>query len=943
MKRILLQPRFILSIVLALAACSLASVVCAQQIELTTPLPHDPNVIYGKLANGLTYFIRKNAKPENRVELRLAVKAGSILENDDQQGLAHFTEHMAFNGTKKYPKNDLINFLESSGVRFGAHLNAYTSFDETVYMLQLPTNKGDVLHKGLEVLSEWSHNVTFDTTEINKERGVVGEEWRLGLGADQRIEDKQFPVILKGSRYAERITIGKKPILDTCHHATLINFYKEWYRPDLMAVIIVGDVDPNEMLAEVKALFSQIPNPANERPRTEYGIPEHTEPYVSIETDKELSSASFEMEFTTPRTEQKTVRDVRQQLIWSLCDRMFNQRISDLLSSSSPPYINAGENEGGGLDHTHTVNFYTSLKSDSIVQGIHAALREAMRVEEQGFTAGELERVKLETMTGVENQLKDRQTTNDAVYAGQYVRSFLQHAPFAGIEFNYQVVKKYLPGITLEEINKHAKERMEKGSMTLTVAAPQSDTIKIPHNDQLLSLLAKIKREKLPAYVDKTSDEPLVAHLPKPGKITGEKRIRELGVTEWTLSNGAKVVLKPTAFKADEILFGAHANGGTSLAPDEKILSAQIAAGFVDASGVGNLDNVALRKKLSGKTVSVSPYLAPLEQGFRGTSRAADLETLAQLTYLFFTSPRIDSNAVQAIMVQQKNFLQNRDRNPAAAFQDTLNATLTQYSARHRRMTLERLSEIDPMYSLQFYKERFADPSGFTFYFVGSFDTNKLRPLIEQYFASIPSRSKPTSWKDDGVVPPTGVIAKKVYKGVEPKSSVSITISGPFEWSLKNRFELTELAEVLSIKLREDLREDKSGVYGIGVNAAPTRYPTARYTIGIRFGCDPARVDELVAEVMKQLDTATMRPFDTVYVHKSQELQRSEEETSLKENNFWMGLMTSYPSMGEDPREFLKRHAWIDQLTADEIQAAAKKYLSRENMITVELFPEQKK
>ena len=930
--------RRVLWIALGIVSSLVTSVAVAQ--ELSTVLPRDPHVVYGTLPNGLTYYVRQNHKPEHRVEIRLAVKAGSILEDDDQQGLAHMTEHMAFNGTKKWPKNDLINFLESSGVRFGAHLNAYTSFDETVYMLQLPTDKPDVLSKGLDVLSEWAHGLAFDPTEIDKERGVVVEEWRLGRGANERIENKQLPVILNHSHYADRITIGLKPVLDTFKYSTLTRFYHDWYRPDLMAVVVVGDIDPDQMVDEIKKLFAPIENPANKRPRTEYTVPPHSETLVSVETDKELTVPSFDYYVLTPQKEEKTVADYRSNIISSLCDLMFQQRMQELTQKGNPPFAYGYSREGHFVDHTHSLTLSAVLKPDAMLDGIGALMREGYRAKNEGFTSGELERAKSEMMTSIENSYNEREKTNSAGFIRELTSNFLIAEPFPGIEYERDIYKKFLSGISLSEVNERAKSRMENGSVAMSLEAPQSDTIKVPTKDDLLALLEKVKSEHLAAYVDKSSDEPLIAVPPTPGKVVSERKIATLGVTEWTLSNGAKVILKPTDFKADEIRFQALAPGGTSLASDKDLISAQVSPQLVTQSGLGTFDMIALQKKMAGKTVSLRPFVNSLQEGLTGSSSKRDMTTLFQQAYLYFVSPGFDTAACHTYLTKMTSLMQNMKRNPQTALEDTMLVTMAQYSPRSKPVGAERLKEIDPFSGIQFYRNRFADAGHFTFFIVGSFELDKIRPLVEQYLASLPVAATHETFRDEGINPPTGVIEKHVYKGVEPKSSVRINITGPFAWSLQNRFDIAELAEVLSIKLREDLREGKSGVYGIGVRAIPERYP--QYTFSVNFGCDPARVDELVGEVMKQIDTAMMRPFDSIYIHKVQEIQRGELETNFKENEFWLSGLATYYSINEDPIHILDRRNMIDKLTADNVLQSAKQYLDRKNMVTVELFPEQK-
>lgn len=910
--------------------------------KLDRPLTADPKIIIGKLDNGLTYYIRENKKPEKRAELRLAVRAGSILEDDDQQGLAHFVEHMAFNGTKDFPKQALIDFLEKSGVRFGPELNAYTSFDETVYMLQVPTDSPDVMKKGFQILKEWAQDVTFDTSEINKERGVIVEEWRLGRGADWRIAMKHLPYELYKSRYADRLPIGKKEIIESCPPGAITKFYRDWYRPDLMAVLAVGDFDKSEIEKIIKENFAGLKNPSNERKRTEYPIPDNPQTLVSVATDPELTRTSVEMIFKRDEHVSRTVGDYRDDVMGYLYDGMLNDRLRELLQKPNPPFIYAYSGDGRFIGDKQAYSLGAAVKETSILQGLEAVLKEAFRAKEHGFTATELARQKLSILRWMEENYKERDKTESRPLIDEYLRNFLIHEPVPGIEEEYNMYKAFLPGISLDEVDKLSAERMTAGNRVITISAPQKVTVKVSTNEEVLAVVGKVSEERLKPYVDRFSSEPLVSGLPSPGAITEEKKIPSLGVTEWKLSNGARVVLKPTDFKNDEILFSAYSNGGTSLAADSDYLSALYATSIVDQSGVADFDLITLEKKLAGKVADVNPSIGRLGEGFNGNASPQDLETLFQLAYLYATEPRRDTVAFASLMDRQRASLENRNASPERAYYDTIQVTLANYHFRARPITLNLLPEIKLDRALAIYKDRFADFSDFTFFFIGSFTIDSIKPLVAQYLAILPSLHRNETWKDPGIEPPKGVISKEVDRGIEPKSKVNITFTGPFVWSQENRYVFNSMLEALNIKLREVLREDKGGTYGVSVSGAPSLFPRQEYSATISWTCSPKRVDELLKTALLHIDSLKMKPLDTLYVEKVSEMQRRSYEVNVKRNGFWLANLQAYYTNNENPELILNYPKLVDHLNVAVIQEAVEKYFNTNNYVTVILYPEKK-
>lgn len=918
-------------------------IIQAQEIFRTDQvLTPDPKILIGKLDNGLKYYIRENKKPEKRAELRIIVKAGSILEDNDQQGLAHFVEHMAFNGTKSFPKQDLVDFLEKSGIRFGPELNAYTSFDETVYMLQVPTDSPEVMKTGFQILKEWAQDISFDDKEIDKERGVIIEEWRLQRGADYRVSMKHIPFKLYKSHYADRLPIGKKEIIESCPYNAIKKFYRDWYRPDLMAVLAVGDFDKKEIEMLIKEHFSGLKNPQNERKRNKFPVPDHKETLFSIVTDPELTRTSVEVIFKRDTHEPHTAGEYRDLIIGILYDAMLNARLQELLQQSNPPFIYGYSGDGRFIGEKHAYYLGAGAMENSILGGLEAVIKEGFRVKQHGFTATELERQKNRILRGMEKAYLERDKTESGRIINEYVRNFLIDETIPGIEVELKLFKQFLPDITLEEVNRLADKRMTQDNRVVTISAPEKAGVKIPTKEEVLALFNKTAKGKDNPYIDKVNSKPLLPRLPSQGKIVEEKKISSLGVTEWVLSNGARVILKPTDFKNEEILFSAFSDGGTSLVPDSNFISATFATAIIGQSGIGDFDAVGLQKELSGKIVSLSPSISRLSEGFGGGASPQDIETMFQLIHLYATSPRKDTTSFNSLITRYKAMLQNRSVSPEAAYKDTIQVTLSNYHFRSRPLSIPIMDEIHLDKAISIYKDRFADFSDFTFLFVGSFKIDTIKPLIEQYLATLPSQRRIETWKDIGIENPKGVISKQVNKGIEPKSTVSITFTGPFEWSQQNRYNFNAMLEALNMKLREVMREDKGGTYGVRAYGSPSLIPRQKYSLTISWSCDPDRVDELVNEALMQIDSLKINCPDSIIVEKIREIQRRTHEKNLKQNSFWLNNLRFYYDNDEDPRMILNYPKLVDNLTAQTIQEAVKKYFNMENYVKIVLYPEKK-
>ncbi len=906
-----------------------------------TPLPKDTNIIVNKLENGIQYYIRENREPQNRAELRLVVNAGSVLEDDDQQGLAHFVEHMCFNGTEHFEKQALVDYLESIGMRFGPDVNAYTSFDETVYMLQIPTDSAEIVDTAFQILEEWAHRVSFEASEIDKERGVVVEEWRLGRGAQSRIRDKQFPVLFKNSRYANRLPIGQKAVIDTAHYETVRRFYKDWYRPDLMAVVAVGDFDRNAIKALIEKHFAAIPPKENPRKREYYPVPGNEKPLVAIVTDPEATYSSVSVYYKKDVKDENSHKAYRQSLVQSIHDGILNNRLNELLQQPEPPFRFASVGQGRFI---RTKEFYvlnTVVKDNQMETGLEALLTEASRIKQFGVTASELERQKTDMLRGIEQAYQERDKTASASYAAEYIRNFLQDEPIPGIEYEFELWKKFIPSITLDEVNERSQQLITEADEVILASAPEKEGVKTANAEALLAVFDKVDEKLIAPYQDVVSDAPLLESLPAAGKVVKMSGIQEIGVSEWTLSNGVRLLLKPTDFKNDQVLFSAYSPGGTSLYPDEDYIAGATADAIVAQSGVGSFDRIELRKKLAGKAVQVSPSIGSLNEGISGSASPKDLETMLQLIHLYFTAPRKDSTAFQAYQSQIRGFLENRNASPETAFRDTLNFTLAQHHFRARPWSAQLLKEMNLDKSLKIYKERFADASDFTFVFVGNLDLNALKPLVEKYLASLPALHRNETWRDEGIRPPKGVIEKTVRKGLEEKSRVSIVFTGPFEWNRQNRYDLNAMVSVLQIKLREVLREDQGGTYGVGVHSSRNHFPVPDYSVSVSFGCAPDRVDQLTRLVFEQIDSLKNVGIAETYVQKVRETQRRENEVDMRRNGYWLSTLSFYDRNTEPLNNILQTIQFIENLTPKAVQQAARKYLNTNNYVKVILLPEK--
>lgn len=920
-------------------AVALAGPLAAQ--DLGAPIPTDPAIRSGVLPNGLQYFIRRNARPAARAELRLVVNAGSLLEDDDQLGLAHFVEHMAFNGTRHFAKQELIHYLESIGMRFGADLNASTSFDQTVYQLQVPTDSAAMLATGFQILEDWAHGITFEAVEVERERGVVIEEWRGRRGADARIQDAQWPAIFGTSRYAERLPIGTVASLQAADSARLVRFYRDWYRPDLMAVVAVGDFDPEAIERLVHQHFRGLAMPDAPRPRPIFPVPAPETPRTAIVTDPEALETSIGVLTILPPRDDRTVAVWRRQLIEQILARALNTRLAELSQQADAPFLGAGGGRGSLVASADAWSLSVLVPDGGSEAGLSAALTEVERLRRFGITAGELDRARADMLRGLERLHAEREQQQSSGIAGSLVNHYLFGQPVPSIEWRHASAQALLPSITLDEANAIAREETLPGTPIILVGAPEASGPAVPDGTALLALFGQVGDRELVAYAETVDPEPLVPTRPPAGRVVSERVDTTLNLHDWTLSNGVRVLVKPTDFKDEQILMSATSPGGLSRSADPASLSSQFASAVAMQGGVGRFSVIDLDKALAGKSVELFPSIGLTEEGLSGQAAPRELETLLELVWLHFTAPREDSAAFQAFGQQVRAFMQNRGASPEVVFQDTLQAAMWQHHPLSAPFTPDRIGELDLGRALAFYRDRFADAGDFTFTFVGNVEPAVLKPLAAQWLGALPAAGREDAWRDLGMRRPAGVVRREVRRGIEPVSRTAILFHGPMTWSRPERFALDATREILDVRLREALRESLGGTYGVGVSASTQRIPVPEYTFTIQFSADPDRIDSLTTVVFAELDRLATSGATAEEVARITETRLREREVALRENSFWLSLIEVTAREGETLAAALaEQERLIRGLAPDLIRQAARQYLDRTRYLQVTLYPE---
>jgi zinc protease len=921
-----------------------SSSLFAQQ-NLKDTLPVDPNVKIGKLSNGLTYYIRKNEKPQGKVELRLVVNAGSILENEDQQGLAHLSEHMAFNGTTHFKKNDIVSFLQSIGVAFGSDLNAYTGFDETVYILPIPTDKPGNIEKGFQILEDWAHNVTDKAEDIDAERPVVLEESRLGKGAQDRINKQIYPLLFANSLYAKRLPIGIDSIVKNAPYSALRSFYKDWYRPDLMAVIVVGDIEPSKAEALVKKYFAQIKNPVNERPRRYAEVPPYEKSVAKVVTDKEATSYSFQVHYSMEKTPPvATLGEYKHDLVKEIFSDLFNQRLRELTQQENPPFVYAASGfSSEARDYEAFEAFVGTGNSDSL-RGLKAFETELERVKKYGFTKAELDRSKADMLNYIERAFNEKNKTESANYAEEYIRNFLTKEPIPGIANEYKYYKELLPQITVDEVNAIANQLSKNSNQFIALTGPEPAAgNSLPTPAEILAVQSEVAKMDIKPYEEKTVSVTLLNETPKAGKITTTKKNAVLGTTEFTLSNGVTVTLKHTDFKNDQILMSAIRPGGKGNYGLADKYNTEYLIPVISSMGVGNFSPVDLKKALSGKTVNVHPTFSEVSEGFGGSSSVKDVESMMQLVYLYATAPRIDTALFKSFIEKNKSQIAFLSANPQAVFLDSLFKVYyhdnplapiaVPKAAYFDDLNLDRI--------MQIYKERFEDLNEMHFTFAGSINEEQLKPLLEKYIASLPASSKKFHYADNKVRPVQGKHEVDVYKGKEPKALILAIYSGEVPYSESLDLKAQAISEILNIRIIENLREKIQGIYGGGIPVQFQKIPYSHYDFFLQLPCGPEKVDTLIKAANAEIESIIKNGPSKENLEKVKKKWKEQYKVDIKENGTWLSQLQNFYFPGDNPDYFINYDKYVDALTIKDIQDAAKLLLTTKNVVTGILRPEK--
>jgi zinc protease len=928
----------------ALAAALATAFTAHAAVDLNAPIPVGPQVKVGKLANGLTYYIQQNAKPAHRVELRLAVKAGSVLEDDDQQGLAHMVEHLAFNGSTHFKKQELVDYLQSIGVKFGADLNAFTGMDETVYILPVPTDRKEYVDKAFTVLEDWAHGVTLAAEDIDKERAIILEEARLHKGAAERMQKALLPKLFNGSRYAQRLPIGKEDIIKTAQPEALRRFYHDWYRPDLMAVVVVGDIDPAEAERLVKAHFEQLKNPAHERPRTYPEVTARTATEAFVFTDDEMPMNTVALSYAArPEPETGTYGSYRNKTANILFSHMLNARLTEKSQQANAPWLFAAGSDTP-LSHRYKAFMAVAgLGAGGAAPAIKALEEEQQRVRQFGFTQAELDRARKEHLNAVERALKEKTTTDSGVFAAEYLRNFLANESIPGIDAEFRTVQELLPTIGLDDINAIARKAFPQEAGRLVAFSGNTKGGPAPTEAQLLADDNAAAHAQVTARVEKTLEKSLMKRPEAPGRIVAETRDEKLGITRLTLSNGVQVMLKPSDFRKDQVLLSARRFGGQTLFDPQDLPSVQNASAVVAAMGLKDFTPVDLQKMLAGRNAEVGFNLSPHldEIGGHSGSSPEDLETMFQMLWLRFDGVRRDEGLYKTFKDNQLQFTRNFTAAPEIRFtQAVVDATIAPNPYKLRMFDPANVERIDLDRSIALYRARFSSAKDMTFILVGDFDVAKIKPLVTAYLGTLPTPDLHIGYRDVGIRPVTGVVKKEVLAGTEPKSIVSLAFGGPATWSSAEMIRMNALVEVMNLRVNAVLREKRGLIYGGQVHGGVDLIPYGHYNISVQLPTGPDKVDDLVAAMFAEIDSVrndgpTQAELDKV---KANFRQRNAKE--LRENEYWLYNLQGSLIDGTPPANLLTIVDQAEKLTVADVRAAAQRYFDKDNYVQVVLKPE---
>ena len=914
--------------------------------ESIQPIPIDPKVRYGQLENGLTYYIRHNKQPKERAEFFIAQKVGSVLEEDNQAGLAHFLEHMAFNGTKNFPGKAMINYLESIGVKFGENLNAYTGFDETVYNISnVPITKEGAIDSCLLILHDWSGFLSLEDEEMEKERGVIREEMRTRNHAGFRQIEKLLPLIMPGSQYAKRMPIGTEEVVMGFKPFELRDYYHKWYRPDLQGIIIIGDVDVDQIEAKIKSIFADIPKPVNPAERIYYPVPDNNEPIVGIVQDKESTRTSVAIYYKhdpMPADLYASTTGLVMNYIKSVVARMINDRFTEIREKANPPFIYAGANIGEFIvASTKDAWGFTAIsKDDGIEDAIKSLVRETQRIRQFGFTASEYDRAMVSVLKFYENAYNEREKSKNSSYAQEYVSHFTEGGYIPGIEYEYEKMNEVAPHITVDYVNEYFKQIIGDKNVVISLSCPENEGFSVPSDSLLLSWYDEAKAETLEAYEDKVSNEPLMEEVPTRGRLVKITKDALFGTTNYELSNGVKVIVKPTLFKDDEIIMSATSPGGSSLFPEEDVTNIKLYSSFSNIGGLKDFSAVDLKKILTGKKVSVNPTISLRSEGLSGSSSPKDFETMLQLVYLNFTAPRLDNEVFLSTKERFAAQLKSQEVDPSNAFIDTLYATLYQQPERVSRLKASDIEKVDYNTIMNWRKDRYADASDFTFIFVGNIHPAEMQDLLVKYLGSLPSINRKEAAKEVNLLYNKGTQKKLFNKQMEdPKTTIMDIYSGTLQPTLTNRMYMNMLQQILRIVYTEKVREDEGGTYGVGVNGGISSYPKGQSSIQISFDTNAEKkyfLNDIIHQEFKKIGQEGPRMED---FNKVKEFMVKKQAENEQENQYWLSTIYNYVNEQYDGHTDYEKI--LQSVTPKNIRDFASELIKQGNMLEVMMVGEK--
>ncbi|MFD2554183.1 M16 family metallopeptidase [Sphingobacterium tabacisoli] len=903
-------------------------------------IPLDPKVKKGVLPNGFEYYILKNAEPKDRMVMYLANKVGSILETDRQQGLAHFLEHMNFNGTTHFPKNELVDYLQRSGIRFGADLNAYTGFDETVYQLPLPSNDPELLKQGLIIMRDWAHGALLEDDEIDQERGVILEEKRQRGGLSSRLQEKTFPMLTNNSRYANRLPIGTEEILKNFKYSEIREFYKDWYRPELQALIIVGDIDEVAIEKEVIRLFSDLKNPSKAPKRNYYTITLTGKNQFLTFTDEEITSTSLQISYKVPAFRVMKSTDYKIALERGLFTQLLNARLGELTRKASTPFLSAGFGSSELLGGLETNSISITPKPGKLKESIYAVYEAFEQVRQYGFTDNELQRAKTNYRTSLERSKAEESKKRSQSYMEEILAYYLKDQPAPGFDYIFPILLKNIETVSLQDIQRHAVMYTDTKNRDMVLTAPENKAKELPNEKQLLAWIDDATKVQPQSYQEDIVGEDLVVDLPAPAKIVDRRQNEGVGSRTILLDNGVKVVMKPTDFMNDEIQITSFSPGGYSLYNLEDFQSAVNATSIVGSSGLGPFDALQLSRYLNGKSVSVSPYINEIGEGIKASTVQKDVKTAFELIHAFFYQTRLDRELIEANLEKSKIGLENRLNNVGTFFSDSITRVLYNNDPRKTGPSEEKIKQINLDRALEIFKDRFADASDFTFVIVGNFNLDEMEQYAAQYLGTLPNLGRKEQFVDNASYPPAKGFDLDIRKGKEEKATVAMAYLGDFNYSDRNSMLMEALSSCINVKLLQRLREKESGVYSINVSPSVSKIPRERFGLNISFTTDPQLVAKLTEAAVDEIEKIRKDGPDQVDVDKFIAEKLLSNQQALVQNGFWLSYLLSTEIDQKDPLRVFSADERLKSITKKELQQLADQYLSAERLFKFVLYPE---